>query len=68
MTENISVMCHVIMAANELTSIGLVAVKKGFLDVGVQFLEAAKSRASASQLPRLDNLLATAVKVVRNNT
>lgn len=54
-------------AANELTSIGLVAVKKGFLDVGVQFLRAAKSRASVVQQPRLDNMLAAAVKVVRKS-
>lgn len=54
------------MTASELTSIGLVAVKKGFLDVGVQFLWAAKSQASASQQAHLDSLLATAVKVVRN--
>ncbi|XP_063871395.1 prolyl 4-hydroxylase subunit alpha-2-like [Scylla paramamosain] len=54
---------HHPLSANELTSVGLVAVKKGFLDVGVQFLRAAKSRASVVQQPRLDNMLAAAVKV-----
>ncbi|MPC27472.1 Prolyl 4-hydroxylase subunit alpha-2 [Portunus trituberculatus] len=54
---------HHPLSANELMSIGLVAVKKGFLDVGVQFLRAAKSRASIVQLPRLENMLTAAVKV-----
>lgn len=58
------IVCHDSSTVDELASIGLAAVNKGFLDVGVQFLQVAKARAAASQQSRLGNLLATAVKVV----
>ncbi|XP_050693506.1 prolyl 4-hydroxylase subunit alpha-1-like [Eriocheir sinensis] len=54
---------HHLLSVNDLTSVGLVAVNKGFLDVGVQFLQVAKARAAASQQARLSSLLATAVRV-----
>lgn len=58
------IVCHDSPTVNDLTSVGLVAVNKGFLDVGVQFLQVAKARAAASQQARLSSLLATAVRVV----
>lgn len=58
------IVCHYSPTVNDLTSVGLAAMNKGFLDVGVQFLQVAQARAATSQQARLSNLVATAVRVV----